>query len=148
MFIGKTGYLKNEEDDYLTNPNKTPKTNVFVEKALMTSDFMNRLPIRIRLNSLSEKDFEINFISGKDSPLKWEEMSFAKHRVKLKATSEFIKRASELSVKEDSGFRGSKGIILAATAEALNDVITNEGKYSEIILTEETLDNPKVYIKK
>ena len=144
---GKTGFIK-EEDDYVNNPNKTPKTNVFVEKAMMTSDFMNRLPIRIRLNSLSEKDFEINFISGKDSPLKWEEMTFAKHGVTLKATIEFIKRASVLSLEEDSGFRGSKGIILAATAEALNDVITNEGKYSEIILTEETLDNPKVYIKK
>ena len=75
-------------------------------------------------------------------------MTFAKHGVTLKATIEFIKRASVLSLEEDSGFRGSKGIILAATAEALNDVITNEGKYSEIILTEETLDNPKVYIKK
>lgn len=146
--VGKTGFLKNEEDDYLTNPNKTPKTNVFVEKALMTSDFMNRLPIRIRLSSLTEKEYEKNLTTGKDSPLKWEEMSFAKHRVKLKATSGFIKRASELSVEEDSGFRGSKGIILKATAAAFDDVITNEGKYSEITLTEETLDNPKVYIKK
>ena len=142
----KTGFII--EDDGVNTPNKTPSTNVFVEKAMMSSDFMNRLPIRIRLNSLSEKDFEINFTAGKDSPLKWEEMSFAKYGVKLNATDDFIKKASELSLKEDSGFRGAKGIILAATSDALNDVITNKGKYSEITLVKETLDNPKIYIKK
>ena len=138
------GFCGTDEVDI---PNKTPNTNVFVEKAMMSSDFMNRLPIRIRLNSLTEKDFEENFTVGKDSPLKWEEMSFSKYGVKLTVTEEFIKKASELSLKEGSGFRGSKGIILTSTSAALDDVKENQDNYKEIILTEETLDNPLVYRK-
>ena len=127
--------------------NKTPSTNVFVEKAMMTSDFMNRLPIRIRLKTLTVDDFEDNFKNGEDSPLKWEEKCFLKEGVKLSVTPEFIKKASELSLKEQSGFRGSKGVILNATAEALDEVVENKGKYEEIILSDETLDNPFVYEK-
>lgn len=141
----KLGFVDiNEEEDI---SNKTPSTNVFVEKAMMSSDFMNRLPIRIRLNSLNEKDFEDNFIHGKDSPIKWEETSFSKYGVKLTVTPEFIKKASELSLKEGSGFRGSKGIILTATSAALDDVKENKGVYQEIVLSDETLDNPHVYKK-
>ena len=135
----------NEKDEY--NPSKTPSTNVFVEKAMISSDFMNRLPIRIRLNELKEKDFEDNFKYGKDSPIKWEETSFSKYGVKLTVTPEFIKKASELSLKEGSGFRGSKGLILTATSAALDDVKENEGMYEEIVLSDETLDNPYVYKK-
>ena len=137
----------NTDSDDVDVPNKTPNTNVFVEKAMMSSDFMNRLPIRIRLNSLTEKDFEDNFTYGKDSPIRWEETSFSKHGVKLTVTPEFIKKASELSLKEGSGFRGSKGIILTATSDALDDVKENEDKYSEVILTDKTLDNPSDYKK-
>ena len=140
--VGFTG-----DTDDIDLPNKTPSTSVFVDKAMMSSDFMNRLPIRIRLNSLTEKDFEDNFTYGKDSPIKWEEASFSKHGVELKVTPEFIKKASQLSLSEGSGFRGSKGIILTATSAALDEVKENEGKYKEIILTDETLDNPTVYKK-
>ena len=140
------GFTGGDTDD-IDLPNKTPSTSVFVDKAMMSSDFMNRLPIRIRLNSLTEKDFEDNFTYGKDSPIKWEEASFSKHGVELKVTPEFIKKASQLSLSEGSGFRGSKGIILTATSAALDEVKENEGKYKEIILTDETLDNPTVYKK-
>lgn len=138
------GFTEKEDVDI---PNKTPNTNVFVEKAMMSSDFMNRLPIRIRLNSLTEKDFEDNFNNGKDSPIKWEEKAFAKYGVKLTTPPEFIKKASELSLKEGSGFRGSKGIILTATSAALDEVKENEGVYESIELTEETLDNPLVFTR-
>ena len=136
-----------DKEDDIDIPNKTPNTNAFVEKAMMSSDFMNRLPIRIRLNSLTEKDFCDNFTYGKDSPIKWEEASFSKHGVELKVTEEFIKKASKLSLEEGSGFRGSKGIILTATSAALDDVKENEGKYESIELVEETLSNPLVYKK-
>ena len=137
----------NVETSDVDVPNKTPNTNEFVQKAMMSPDFMNRLPIRIRLNSLTEEDFEENFIRGKDSPLKWEEKSFSKQGVKLTATTEFIKKASKLSLDEDSGFRGSKGIILTATSAALDEVKEKKGRYSEIVLTDKTLDNPYVYKK-
>ena len=137
----------NSEEEVADNSSKTPSTNVFVEKAMMSSDFMNRLPIRIRLNSLKVEDFEKNFNVGKDSPIKWEEESFLKHGVKLKVTKEFITKASSMSLKEGSGFRGAKGIILTATSDALDEIKENEGKYSEVVLTEETLDNPLVYKK-
>ena len=136
------GFTEKEEIDI---PNKTPNTNVFVEKAMMSSDFMNRLPIRIRLNSLTEKDFEENFNNGKDSPIKWEQMAFAKYGVKLTTPPDFIKKASELSLKEGSGFRGSKGIILTATSDALDEVKENIGKYEEIILSDKTLEDSTIY---
>ena len=139
--------VHSDEDDIVDESSKTPSTNVFVEKAMMSSDFMNRLPIRIRLNELKEIDFENNFKHGKDSPIKWEETSFSKYGVKLTVTPEFIKKASELSLKEGSGFRGSKGIILTATSAALDDVKENEGKYEEVVLSDETLDDPYVYKK-
>ena len=141
------GFSISSSEDVVIDSNKTPSTNVFVEKAMMSSDFMNRLPIRIRLNSLTEKDFEDNFNYGKDSPIKWEEASFSKHGVKLTVTPEFVKKASELSLKEGSGFRGSKGIILTATSAALDDVKENEGMYEEIVLSDESLNNPYVYKK-
>ena len=129
----------------IANSKTSPSTNDFVEKSLLSENVINKLPIRIRLNSLTEKDYEQNLKKGEASPIKWEEISFSQNNVQLKVTRGFIKKASQLSKKEDSGFRGSKGIILRATSNALDDVKEHPGEYSKIILTEATVDNPKIY---
>ena len=107
----------------------------------------NNIFYKKELHDLKVDDFEENFTNGKDSPIKWEEISFSREGVKLSVTPEFIKKASQVSLKEGSGFRGAKGVILNATSEALDDVLENEGKYEEVILVEETVDNPSVYKK-
>ena len=71
VYKSKNRAIGFSSEDEIDIPNKTTSTDVFVEKALMPSDFINRFPIRIRLNSLTEKDYKKNYIEGKDSQIKW-----------------------------------------------------------------------------
>lgn len=127
---------------------QTPKTDVFVKKAFMSRDFMNRFPIRIRLRDITEEDFIENYNNGEDSPIKWETASFLKNGVKLSVTPEFVKGAAKKAIEEKSGFRGSKGVILTATRPALDYVKENKGDVDEVVLNEKTIENPKVFVRK
>ena len=124
-----------------------PDEEDFRNKAGMTAEFMGRLPIRIRLNDLDEEKL-FHILKDSDSSAVLErKKQFEKHGVKLTFSDEYLKKLSREAIKKKTGARGLKSAVYETTWEALGDVNENLGKYDEIIVSEETVDNPKIYTK-
>ena len=137
--------IKQEENN--SENNDIPDIDVFVQKAFMIPEFMGRFPIKIRLKSHTVDSFSDVLLNSKDSTLKEEVKTFGKFGVKLSFTPDFIKAASTEALRLKTGVRGLMGTIENATWVAFEDIYVNSDKYSEIILTEETLEDPNNYQK-
>lgn len=124
-----------------------PDADTFVQKAFMTHEFMGRFPIRIKLNPHTVESFSRILKESDASTLKEEKNTFDKLGVKLNVTPEFIEKASSEALKLKTGVRGLMGCIEEATWVAFEDVYNNPDKYEEIVLTEETFDDPANYQK-
>ena len=124
-----------------------PDADTFVQKAFMTHEFMGRFPIRIKLNPHTVESFSRILKESDASTLNEEKNTFDKLGVKLNVTPEFIEKASSEALKLKTGVRGLMGCIEEATWVAFEDVYNNPDKYEEIVLTEETFDDPANYQK-
>lgn len=121
-----------------------PKIDDFVEKGMMTKEYMARHPIVIHMNTLTREIHKRILLESNESPLKKEVQTFAEEGVKLSYTDDYITTVTEKSYSSKSGARGLKKIIADTTWRALAEVCFNPNVYQEIILTEETVkDNQK-----
>ena len=139
------GFTSNPEDEEKSM--NIPDADVFVQKAFMTYEFMGRFPIRIKLNSHTIDSLETILKESEDSTLKEEQKAFNKLGVKLSVTPGFIKMASSNAIKLKTGVRGLMSCIEEATWMAFEDVYNNYDQYEEILLTDETLNDPSNYQK-
>ena len=143
----KLGFSFDKEEENDKKELNIPDVDDFVQKAFMTPEFMGRFPIRIRLNSHSVDSFATILNESESSTLKEEERTFKKLGVKLSVTPQFVKLACSEALKLKTGVRGLMGTIEESTWVAFEDAYNNPGKYSEIILTEDTLKDPNNYQK-
>ena len=85
----------------------------------MSAEFMRRFPLTIHLKDLSLSDFKDIVTKSDESSLLREQRAFERVSTKLTATDEYIERIAEAAY--------------------------NSGKYKEVILLGETVDNPSIY---
>ena len=83
-----------------------------------------------------------------ESALHMQEKIFKQLGVKLTSSEEFLNKIASEAVRRKTGARGLNTVIEAATREAYFNVYTKPDEYSEVILTEETAEDPKKYILK
>jgi len=69
---------------------KNPTMEDFVTKAMMSDEFMGRVPILIKMNDLDEEAIKRIILESDDSALKQEEASFDEIGVKLTVTPEYL----------------------------------------------------------
>ena len=143
----RLGFSVGDEEEEEEKDLNIPGVDDFVQKAFMTPEFMGRFPIRIRLNSHSVESFATILNESESSTLKEEERTFKKLGVKLSVTPKFVELACSEALKLKTGVRGLMGTIEESTWIAFEDAYNNPGKYSEIILTEDTLKDPNNYQK-
>lgn len=124
---------------------KEPTIEDFVEQGLMPDEFMGRCPIHIHLDDLTEDTIKRIITESDESPLKLEEETFAKVNAKLTVTENFITGLAKQAYEKKSGARGLDAAISDVTWRPFDDVSSNIGKYKEVILDENTLNDPKVY---
>ena len=134
------GFTKNEQDK-----EENPTIEDFITSGQMPKEFMGRLPVIIKLNDLDIEGLKKILLESIDSPLKIQEEVFKDHGVKLSTKQGYIKRVAEKAISYGTGARALNKIITDSTWNAYYDVCCNNGSIEEVVLTEETVDNPKSY---
>lgn len=118
-----------------------PSVNDFVEKAMMTDEFMGRMPIIIHLNSLSDDNY-IQIMKKSDaSPTKYEEENFKKINCDLLFTDEAYKRLASAANDRGIGARGLNAIVSNVTFLPFDYAYRNRGKLKSITITGDTVDD-------
>lgn len=111
-----------------------PTLDDFVTKAMMTEEFMARMPIVIHLNDLTQESMKRILNESNESPIKREEKRFDKVGVKLKVTDGYLDAISKRAFELKTGARGLKSIIADTTWKPFDEVSCNIGVYDEVIL--------------
>lgn len=111
----------------------------------MPREFMGRFPTVIHLNDLTKENLKDVFIKSDESPLLKEKEHFKKVGVELVATDDYIDAIANKAYELKYGARGLAGLTLESTWMAYDDVSSNRGKYSEVIISGETLDDSSRY---
>ncbi len=138
---GEVGFNKSVEKKV-----KAATTTDFIEKAMMTDEFMGRVAV-IKLNDLKLEDLKRVMLESDESAIKIQERIFAALGVKITFTDGYLNAIAENAIKRKSGARGLNSVIDETTWEAFDEVYkkTNRGVYSEVIVDEETVKDPSHY---
>ncbi len=118
----------------------------FVDKAGFPDEFMGRVAV-IKLNDLDVEAIKRVLLESDESALKKQERIFDKLGVKLTSTPEYVERIAREAVDRKTGARGINTVVDESTWAAFSDVYTNLGDYSEVVLTDRTVDDPHAYQK-
>ena len=121
-------------------------TEDFVEKAKMPDEFMGRVSI-IKLNDLDVDAIKRIMLESDESAIRLQQKLFDDLGVKLTLTDDYISAIANQAVKKKTGARGLNTVVDETTWEAYGDAYSHLGEYSEIILDENTVQNPKQYQK-
>lgn len=122
-----------------------PTITDFVEKAMMSNEFMGRFPIHIRLNDLKPEDMKRILLESDKSPTKIEEAIFKKLNCKLTFTEDAYNAFASRAEKLKEGARGLKGMVKNSTAKAFEDVNDKRNKYEAITINADTVDDNTKY---
>lgn len=122
-------------------------TKDFVKKAGIPDEFMGRVTI-VKLNDMDANSIKRILKESDESALHIQEKIFKELGVKLTSTEEFLDKIAMEAVERKTGARGLNNVVDDATWEAYNEVYTHPNEYSEVVLTEDTADDPKKYILK
>lgn len=133
------GFLDKKEKKYI------PSANDFVEKGMMTKDFIGRFPIIIHYDDLDTEALVDVLINSESSPLRREEDVFSKAGVKLTVTEDYMNAVARAAADMETGARGLKGIVKNTTWPSYAKVKSEPGIYREVILDEKTVSDNKVY---
>ena len=122
-----------------------PTVTDFVEKGMMTKDFMGRFPIVVHYDDLDTKALVDLLTNSLVSPLKREVETFKKAGVKLTVTEGYKEAVAKAACDLETGARGLKGIVKNTTWPSYARVKSEPGLYDEVILDEQTVSDNKVY---
>lgn len=134
------GFLDGEKKEYV------PSATDFVEKGMMTKDFIGRFPIIIHYNDLDTKALVDVLVNSEASPLKRERDVFSKAGVKLTVTEDYMEAVARAAINMETGARGLKGIVKNTTWPSYDKVKSESGVYREVVLDEKTVSDNKVYV--
>lgn len=135
------------DSEFNKHDNKIIEVDDFVKKAKMPKELMGRISTIVKLNDLDVESLKRILLESNESALKDQKILFNKLGVKLTPGNDYIYAIAEQAVAKKTGARGINSVIEDTTWEAYADVHSNLGKYSEIVLEKETVDNPKQYKK-
>ena len=119
-----------------------------LEKYGMTNQLLGRLPVIVPFNNLNEEDFKNIMLNSKSSSLASIKKTYKNQGIDLIFNYEVItyiaKRAKNLNI----GARGIKSIIINIMNDINFEMSQHPGEYSEIVITQEMINDCKKYILK
>ena len=122
-----------------------PTVKDFVEKGMMTDEFMGRMPIIIRMNDLSVNSMKDILKKSRKSPIKVQKEKFKKVGVKLKFTDKALESIARKAKEQKTGARGLSGIVSNVTYKPFDDCITYRDKYDTVTITDKTIEDNSDY---
>lgn len=133
------GFYRNSKKEY------TPTMKDFVEKGMMTYEFMGRVPIVIRMNTLNTEKMTELLDKSNESPILVQKKIFKDLGVNLDFTSEAKRQIAEEAIESSAGARGLSGIVKRVTYNPYYEVKNNKNKISKIIIDDETIKDSTKY---
>lgn len=115
-------------------------TKDFVDKGGMTDEFMGRVTV-VPLDALDVDGIKRVMLESDESQIKIQEKIFEKLNTKITFTDGCLTKVAKNAIEKKTGARGLNGIIDSITWKAFDEVYTNPGKYKEVIITEDTIDD-------
>lgn len=119
-------------------------TKDFIEKGMMTDEFMGRVTV-VKLNDLDVNAIKRIMLESNESAIKIQEGIFSQLGVKITFTDSYLEAVAKRACEKKTGARGLNGVIDDTTWIAFEEVYSHPEQYGEVILNEDTLENPKNY---
>ena len=123
---------------------KSPTMQDFVDKGMMTDEFMGRTSI-VKMNELDVDAIKRIMLESDESAVLIQQQIFDKLNVKLTYTDGYIDALAKAAYEKKTGARGLNTEVDNTTWCCFDEVYSNPGVYKEAILTEKTVENPKEY---
>lgn len=123
---------------------KSPTMQDFVDKGMMTDEFMGRTSI-VKMNELDIDAIKRIMLESDESAVLIQQQIFDKLNVKLTYTDGYIDALAKAAYEKKTGARGLNTEVDNTTWCCFDEVYSNPGVYKEVILTEKTVENPKEY---
>lgn len=123
----------------ITKKRYEPTVEDFVEKGMMSDEFMGRMNVIIRLNSLNRNDYKDILLKSDKSPVKIQKENFKKLKVDVHFTDKALDEMALQAEVNKIGVRGLFGIVSNSTYKAFDKALTSKEKINKIIITEETV---------
>lgn len=118
----------------------------FSKIGMMPNEFIGRFPVLVMMNELTLDNYIDILVNSKNSGLKFYENYFKEiHNVNLKYTDKFIEEVAKKAMDLKLGARSLKRIIEDSIKDVRWNIMTSDCQHNEIILNEETVNNPKIY---
>lgn len=137
----------NCEDSKEQEDIKYPKLEIedFVEYGNMPIELMGRFSNIVQLDGHTKESLKTILVDSKRSPLISEKNILSKMNVNLTWTEDYLDAVAEKALELKTGARSLKATVEESISEVRWEIFENIGKYSQIILSKETvLDNRKV----
>ena len=123
---------------------ESPTMQDFVDKGMMTDEFMGRTSI-VKMNELDIDAIKRIMLESDESAVLIQQQIFDKLNVKLTYTDGYIDALAKAAYEKKTGARGLNTEVDNTTWCCFDEVYSNPGVYKEAILTEKTVENPKEY---
>lgn len=141
----KLGIYTEEERNKHEKEKLVPTIEDFVEKSMMTDEFMGRVPIIVRMNDWTPETMKRLLLESDESPLTEEQECFERCGVKLTVTDEYLDALSTKACSRGFGARGLAGLVEDTTNKPFDIVSSEFGVYSEVLLDKDVFENTDSY---
>lgn len=114
----------------------------------LIAELVGRFPVIISLNPIS-LDLLIQVMNNPDTNLLSEKVKILSQAgIKLKINNpELVKeKIANIALKKNIGVRGLSSVVENTFVKAMREVSQSNGEYSELIIDENTIDDPKKYV--
>lgn len=112
----------------------------------MISEFIGRFNLFVQYNEVTKEMLYKALVESEISPIKIRKKYYCdRYGVKITFNDAFIKRVCEEAIKNRAGFRGLEQTVNGCLSKLNFKLQCEPNAYSEIIITEEILDNPRSY---
>lgn len=124
-------------------------TDVLVKKGGMIPELLGRFNLYVEYNDVTKDMLKEQLKNSLSSPTRVKENFFLeKYGIHLRFNEDFIERLCDDAIRRKTGFRGVDQVVNQALSEVNFVLQTTNNNCKEVVITEETIDNPKKYVLK
>lgn len=115
----------------------------------MIPELLGRFNLYIEYNEVTKDMLKKQLEKSLSSPTRIKENFFREnYKVNLRFSESFIERICDDAINRKTGFRGMDQVVNQSLCE-INFVLQTTNKHcKEVVINEETIDNPKKYVLK
>lgn len=124
-------------------------TDVLVKKGGMIPELLGRFNLYVEYNEVTKDMIKEQLEKSLTSPIKIKEQFFKEnYGINLKFNEAFIERLCDDAIKRKTGFRGVDQVVNQALSEVNFVIQTTNETCQEVVISDETIDDPKKYTLK